>query len=86
MQNEQTMKTLENIYQQNRIDTCAMNPDGIDYRTSNQEIWDALTEYLTDYFQEDGWSLYYAMNEVLYMGLTEPEQIIAMKIVLKMYR
>jgi len=80
------MKSLETIYQENRAKNSAINADGIDYRTPTDEIWDALTEYLDYYFQEDGWTLHSKMVEVLHMGLTDSEQIIAMKIVLKMYR
>jgi len=81
MKNEQ-MKSLETIYQENRIQNEANNESGIDFRTTNEEIWDAMTEYLDHYFNEGEWTLYKAMNEVLSMGLTNQEQIVAVKVVL----
>ena len=79
------MKTLENIYQQNHIDTCAISVDGIDYRTPDEEIWDALTEYLHHYFNEGEWTFYEAVKEVMSMGLTQEEQVEAVRIVLLMH-
>jgi len=76
------MKSLETIYQENRIHNEAINECGIDFRTTDEEIWDAMTEYLDHYFSEGQWTLYKAMSEVLSMGFTNQEQIVAVKVVL----
>lgn len=79
------MKTLETIYQENRTKNSAISADGIDYRTPSEEIWDAMPEYLDHYFSEGEWTLYEAVNEVMNMGLTQEEQLVAVRVVLLMH-